>query len=146
MELKLYKTLDADNVINKELTDELSLNITLRFDVDVRQPVIPLSRDPVVDYRDYQIAYIPELERYYFIRTVEKGAVITLNLECDYLETYKEDILTSQAAYVRSIQPGDYGEVSLSETGEVASEYFTSDVILEPGEGTIFSVIGVGTA
>ena len=48
MQLKLFKTQDADNVIGKVLTSELSLNILLRSDTDIRNPQIKLDRKSVV--------------------------------------------------------------------------------------------------
>lgn len=143
MELKLYKTEDGENVINKVYTDELLLNIRLRRDTDIDAPEIVLSRDAVVDYLDYDAAYLPDLDRWYFIRRVVKGAVITIMLEIDYLETYKDKILAADATYMRKAVAGDYGEISLSETGEVEYTYVSSDVALEEDDGTLFSVIGV---
>lgn len=137
MKLLLYKTQDADNVINKTLTDELELTIKLQGDVDTKNPVIALTRREF----DFNYCHIPELGRYYFIRKVDKGAVLSLTCECDYLETHKDVILLTEASYRRSIKPGDYGNVDLELTGRENYDIHYSDVELEQGSGAILSVI-----
>jgi hypothetical protein len=68
MELILYRTLDNANVINKVLTDPVTVNITLKNDVNIINPEIVLSGD----FRGYNYAHIPELNRFYFIESFEQ--------------------------------------------------------------------------
>lgn len=110
MILVLYKTDDSPNTINKTLSDSLELNINLKKDTDIINPELVLKGD----FRGFNYAYIPELNRYYFINSMEQLNFILakLYLECDVLETYKEDILNSSGIIKRDIIDGDYGAVS----------------------------------
>lgn len=143
MELRFYKTDDADNVVNKTLTDELVLNVRVPSSIEVRQFEVILSRSQV-DYRDYSIVYIPDVERYYFIRSVGKGPVIRVALECDYLMTYQDGILASSGVFVRDTQEGDYGEMTVNDTGEREITHIKSLVNLESDDGVLLSVVGWG--
>lgn len=95
MELILYKTNSDKNVINKELTDPTSLDIKLKRDELVESPRISCNRFEGIE--DYNYAYIPNFERYYFIVDVEvlNKKIVRLRLNTDVLETYKNDILNS---------------------------------------------------
>ena len=110
MILILYKTDDSPNTINKTLSDSLELNINLKKDTDIINPELVLKGD----FRGFNYAYIHELNRYYFINSMEQlnFILVKLYLECDVLETYKEDILNSSGIIKRDITDGDYGVVS----------------------------------
>ncbi len=143
MILTLSKTLDGDNVINKVLTNSVNLNINLKRDVDIINPVLILMLVAGVDYRDYNYCTISELRRSYFIRSVEvlNERVFSLVCECDYLETYKADILASKAKVMRKIESGDYGETELNFTGEVEITNHESNITLEPFDNSLLTVI-----
>lgn len=110
MKLFLYKTDDSPNTINKTLSDSLELNINLKKDTDIITPELVLKGD----FRGFNYAHIPELNRYYFINSMEQlnFTLAKLHLECDVLETYKDDILNSSGIIRRDIKDGDYGSVS----------------------------------
>lgn len=95
MELILYKTNNDRNVINKELTDPKRLDIKLKRDELVESPNISCNRFEGI--QDYNYAYIPNFERYYFIVDIEvlNKRIVKLRLHTDVLETYKNDILNS---------------------------------------------------
>ena len=95
MELILFKTNSDRNVINKELTDSKSLDIKLKRDELIESPRISCNRFEGIE--DYNYAYIPNFERYYFIVDVEvlNKKIVRLRLHTDVLETYKTDILNS---------------------------------------------------
>lgn len=95
MELVLYKTNSERNVINKELTDSVSLDIKLKRDELIESPRISCNRFEGIE--EYNYAYIPKFERYYFIVDVEvlNKKIVSLRLHTDVLETYKTDILNS---------------------------------------------------
>lgn len=145
MLLTLYKTLDGGNVINKVLTDPTDFNINLKRDVDIINPSLLMVELTGVDYKEFNYAHIPELGRFYFIRGVDSvnASLWRLDCECDYLETYKLDILNSQASYKRPIKSGDYGTVSPDLTGREIINDFTSDVVLELADNSILSTIEV---
>ena len=110
MELNLYKCSDGDNVINKTLTEKLTINITLKRDVNITAPQIILMNDNGAFFNQYNYAEIPELGRFYFIDSVTSlnNKMESLNLRCDVLETYKADVLASKARFMRGLKTGDY--------------------------------------
>ena len=110
MELNLYKCSDGDNVINKTLTEKLTINITLKRDVNITAPQIILMNDNGAFFNKYNYAEIPELGRFYFIDSVTSlnNKMESLALRCDVLETYKADVLASKARFMRGIKTGDY--------------------------------------
>lgn len=110
MELNLYKCYDGDNVINKTLTEKLTINITLKRDVNITAPQIILMNDNGAFFNKYNYAEIPELGRFYFIDSVTSlnNKMESLTLRCDVLETYKADVLASKARFMRGLKTGDY--------------------------------------
>lgn len=110
MELNLYKCSDGDNVINKTLTEKLTINITLKRDVNITAPQIILMNDNGAFFNQYNYAEIPELGRFYFIDSVTSlnNKMESIALRCDVLETYKADVLASKARFMRGLKTGDY--------------------------------------
>lgn len=110
MQLKLCKTTNAKNEINKTFTDELTLNIALKNDFDILSPSIKLELPTGINAYSFNYCYIPELNRYYFIDDIESINFRIWNFicSCDVLETYKAEILASNARLRRSIKTGDY--------------------------------------
>ena len=121
MELILYRTLDNANVINKVLTDPVTVNITLKNDVNIINPEIVLSGD----FRGYNYAHIPELNRFYFIESFEQINLRfgKLFMSCDVLETYKADILKCSGTIKRDIKAGDYGAVNADSTVNIITTH-----------------------
>lgn len=113
MELILYKTISDMNVINKELTDSVSIDIKFKRDESVESPYIFCNIFEGIE--EYNYAYIPNFSRYYFIVNVEvmNKKIVRLMLHTDVLETYKNDILNST---VRAIvaEVDSYVDVELS--------------------------------
>lgn len=96
MDIYLYKTVDDDNVVNKTLTDELLIsNVKLKSPVNINNPVLTLTAKHNI--KDYNYAYIPEFEKYYFIEdiTLQSNNINVITLRVDVLKTYEEDILNS---------------------------------------------------
>ena len=110
MELNLYKCSDGDNVINKTLTEKLTINITLKRDVNITAPQIILMNDNGAFFNKYNYAEIPDLGRFYFIDSITSlnNKMESLALRCDVLETYKADVLSSKARFMRKLKTGDY--------------------------------------
>lgn len=143
MELILYKTNSAVNVINKALTEPLTMQINLRRGVDVVSPVLRIEYVAGTSPSEYNYCHIPDLGRFYFIRDIQSIAlsVLELYLECDVLESYKAEILNSRAKVRKVIASGDYGETTLDLTGEVDVTNHTSDITLENADNSILSVL-----
>ena len=101
MILKLYNTTDSNNTIGKTLTDEETFDITFKDTVNIINPIVVLkSNVPIL--KNY--AQIPEFGRYYFITSIQilHNKIYELFLECDVLESFKEDILASKGLITRA--------------------------------------------
>lgn len=112
----LYTTQDEDRVINKTLGHKYTIEIDFKDSTNLMNPMISLFEEESVDLQSVNYAYIPEFERYYFIRNVNvtSGGIYYLLLECDVLETYKEEILASKAEITRGIKDNDYRAIAPS--------------------------------
>lgn len=143
MQLILSKTVDADNVIGKVLTDPLTLNVVLRGDFDLANPTFTLSG---VGLGVYNYCTLVELGRHYFIRSKEHIGSGAIRLECetDYLETYKAQILSANCKFKKVLEVGDYGDISLDTSGRTLVRDYTASVTLEPSEDAILSVLNGG--
>lgn len=113
MKMYLYSVNDSDNVVNKKLANPIEINIVLKSDTDVINPVILLETISGVDFVNFNYCYIPELKRYYFISSIKNinNRLWRLNCDCDVLMTYKQDILNSNARLWRGIKTGDYANI-----------------------------------
>lgn len=145
MKLFLYRCTDGENVINKVLTNELEIEIRLKNDVDVINPSIVLSKIAGVDFSIYNYAFMPELNRYYSLNGVEyiNNKMIRLDFKCDVLESYKNDILASNARLQRNIKTGDFIDVAIDSSIIQSVSVYQSDKGLVDGEHTnILTTIG----
>ena len=143
MEIIFYKVSDSDNTINKTLLSPKTENLTLRKRVDISTPELILKFDETIF--DYNYCYIPELERYYFMRSIDSvnNQLWKVGLEIDVLETYKAIILSSNAAFRKQVEAGDYGNIQLETTGKENITEYTSNVSLVEGNTVILSAMGV---
>lgn len=146
MEIKLYITEDADTVMNKDLTLITTLDIQMRDTQNVSAPILILGEIAGVDFKTVNYAYIDEFKRYYFIRTITVGQnnIHTLAMECDVIETYKEDILNSSAQINRGVKKGDYGDIATSIEVRREVDIFKSDKGFVGKNSIILSTIGTG--
>ena len=71
MKLFLYKVNDTENTVNKTLFDPLEIDIKLKSDTDIINPFIILKTITGYNFNDYNYAHIPDLERYYFIQSID---------------------------------------------------------------------------
>lgn len=145
MNLTLYKTTNADNVINKVKTDDYAVVINLKKDTNWLNPEILLASIAGVDFKDYNYCHLDVVNKFYFIRSIEAmgNRISKLICECDYLETYKADILASNAAFRKQVEPGDYGSIDLENTGRDTIANYNSDTSLVAANTIILSTMGV---
>ena len=144
MQLYLYKTKDSNRVLNKTLTNESLLNINLKRDTDIIRPIIQLMKVAGVDFKQFNYAHIPDLNRFYFINHIESvnNSVDKLYLECDVLETYKADILASEMTYTATARTGD-NIVTDASTGANNITKINSNITLDYGESIVLTTVGV---
>lgn len=146
MLLKLGKTDSPNNVIFKNVSGWVELDIRLKEDVDILMPVLVLRGAGLV-LRDFNYAHIPDLGRSYFIRGVESlnGKLWRLELEVDVLESYRSELLDCPARLYRGIRPGDYTEMDLDLSSKMQSFRYESSVTLDPNVKTnILTVVSGG--
>ena len=144
MQLYLYKTKDSNRVLNKTLTNESLLNINLKRDTDIIRPTIQLMKVVGMDFKQFNYAHIPDLNRFYFINVVESinNSVDKLYLECDVLETYKADILASEMTYTATAGTGD-NIITDANTGVNNNTKINSNITLDDGESIVLTTVGV---
>lgn len=102
MQVTLYKTNDVPNKLNKTITDAITISCVLKDAQDIDSPTITLNYN--ADYLNYNYAYIPDFNQYYFIGSpdVELGREINIPLTVDPLMTLKNEILSSVGYITRS--------------------------------------------
>jgi len=144
MKLMLYNTADDTNVLNKTLELISEHDITLKEDSNISAPVIRLKdeRDNLDEIANY--AYLPEFNRYYYIRSMvtTNRLIWVLYLSVDVLESFKEDILNSTAEITRPMKPGDYLDVTPFREVRKEVEVFESNRRFLEQESILFSTIG----
>lgn len=109
MNITLYKTMSANNKLEKILSDEFEMTGTLRDgEFNVVSPVIRFAKNVSA----YNYAYIEEFGRYYFIDDVRvaNNNVFYAHLRCDVLMTYREGILAMYGELTASTNANPYGE------------------------------------
>ena len=106
MNILLYKTTNANNDLNKTISDKVELVGALREASSIIAPSILIQSNPI----GYNYAYIPEFGRYYYIKNItafRKGAYI-IDLKCDVLMSFKEEILNMSGIVSRLTNGDDY--------------------------------------
>ena len=144
MELNLYVVNDSDNVINKTMTDKVTININLKRDVDISSPSLILLDGQGVNYSDFNYAEIPELGRFYFVNNVQRlnHKMIQVDLVCDVLETYKSDVLASKARFNRAIKTGDYYNANVDQSTIKTITKHESNVSIADQSSMILTSVG----
>lgn len=146
MKLFLYDVVDGDNVINKTLPVPVEIEIRLSNDVDVINPTIRLRNIEGINYDDYNYAFIDVLGRYYFIDKLGRVSATDnmLYLSCDVLETYKTEILNSNARFKRNLKTGDYQNVFIeSSIFKTVSKHESNGGFVDGQTSVILTTIGV---
>lgn len=146
MEMKLYQTLDSDNVINKDKTLKYTTNINLKDRTEIINPAIILNDKGTMNFKECNYCYLADFQRYYFIRSLDNvnSHIWSLSLECDVLESFKDDILNSIGEINRKVKNNDYQSISNSFDVRKTRELFYSDVTLPEGKILILSTLGGG--
>ena len=111
MNITLYKTKSANNVISKKLVSEKNLgnSCILGDNTSVTSPTVIIGGITSLDtISDYNYAYIAQCHRYYYINDIIalSGGRVKLILSVDVLMTYKTDILNSTQLVTRQKNQG----------------------------------------
>ena len=141
MQVTFYKTNDNKNVINKVLTSPLTINLNIKEDNPDYAPVLKM----VTDVTGYNYCHIPFFNRFYFVDRVErKGQIILVGLSCDVLETYKDDILASNARFKRNLKNGDYMNFNIENSSLKTVDKVNGTVTLPTEKHYILTTIAEG--
>lgn len=144
MQLKLYSTVDDLNVINKTLTLVAEITVRLPREIDVSNFDLVIKGDVELDLELVNYAELVDINRKYFVeRCVNLGGQLwRLTLDCDVLETYRIDILSSLGKVKRGLKTGDYvSDQLLAEDRKTITQVF-SDKELLPDTNLIITTIG----
>lgn len=100
MDIFLYKTESAPNVVDKKLTEVAHYtNVRLLDDTSVLSPTIEVRESTIIDdLWSINYFYIPKFKRYYFVTDLTATAgMFQISGRVDVLRTYKDEInLSSQ--------------------------------------------------
>lgn len=127
MLLKLYNTNSETNRINKMLTDETEFDVRLKDKSSVVNPVLLLKSET---YINFNYAYIPKFQRYYFVDDISvfPNKMYLLTLRCDVLTSFKDDILKSYARIVEQTNSNAYYDSNLKSEVRKEVDTYMSDV------------------
>ena len=140
MIVTFYKTKDNKNVINKTLSDGTEFNLAIRSDTDLENPVLKMATDVTA----FNYCYIPYFNRFYFVeRVTRSGKLFHVELSSDVLETYKSEILASNAQFRRNLKTGDFANVMLETSNLTTLDKFQSNKTLTDEKSIILSAVGV---
>ena len=136
MNITLYKTKSANNVINKKLVSEKNLgnSCILADNTSVTSPTVIIGGITSLDrISDYNYAYIPQCHRYYYISdTIAlSGGRVKLMLNVDVLKSYASDKLASTQLVIRQKNKGKMYLADADWTVDgrtyLRSQYFSED-------------------
>ena len=111
MNITLYKTKSANNVINKKLVSEKNLgnSCVLGDNTSVTSPTVIIGGISSLDtISNYNYAYIAQCQRYCYINDIIalSGGRVKLLLAVDVLMSFKSDILNSTQLVTRQKNQG----------------------------------------
>ena len=109
MTCTLYTNKQDKATLKKFLSDGRGYTITFKDDnIDIINPTIIISSD-ISALKDYNYAYLPNLNRYYFINGFSSllGSRTELSLSVDVLMSWQSDILNMSVIADRSTNKGN---------------------------------------
>ena len=104
MEVIFYYNASDDRVINKTLVGGETFIGTPREEVDVMTPVIRFENSGILRYN---YAYIPELQRYYVVNSVNayREGIWDVSFSVDVLMSFRGDIMTLSVIVDKQTMP-----------------------------------------
>lgn len=143
MNITLYKTLDSNNVINKNKELIKTVDIKLKKDTDISYPIIELMFD--IDILDSNYLEIPIFKRFYFIEDIKilSNNIVAMKCKVDVLESFKDELLDCDVVVSKRKGGLDYINSNNYEY-EVKKEVdiYNSDVILPTDKKTLIITMG----
>lgn len=141
MLMKLYTTKTPNNTIGKVLENETEYNIKFKSQADRTKPVVVLMSETMIDFN---YAYIPDFNRYYFVESIEvtPNKIYNISLRCDVLESFKNDILASSGFVNQQTTPNKYYNSDYQTEIKKEVDVIKSNVTLDTTKSTILATIG----
>ena len=141
MLMKLYTTKTPNNTIGKVLENETEYNIKFKSQADRTKPVVVLMSETMIDFN---YAYIPDFNRYYFVESIEvtPNKIYNISLRCYVLESFKNDILASSGFVNQQTTPNKYYNSDYQTEIKKEVDVIKSNVTLDTTKSTILVTIG----
>lgn len=141
MLMKLYTTKTPNNTIGKVLENETEYNIKFKSQADRTKPVVVLMSETMIDFN---YAYIPDFNRYYFVESIEvtPNKIYNISLRCDVLESFKNDILASSGFVNQQTTPNKYYNSDYQTEIKKEVDVIKSNITLDTTKSTILVTIG----
>ena len=97
--LELYKVTNQPNELTKTLNNAVIVNGSFRSEIDSMDVIVEIESNTY----DFNYVYIPSLNKYYFLQNLVhvNAKIIRMQLHCDVLMTYKDDILASYGLVIQ---------------------------------------------
>lgn len=139
MLLTLYNNTSQPNVIGKKYTKIVEKNIVLKASTSIYQPNLLFTKDKSINWD--LVNYAKLFDRYYFVdtETQQNGKLILLIMKEDVLETFKDDILNSEADILEKSTAGNTGQVPTSK--DVETKIIKSDTTLPKTNSVIMVTV-----
>ena len=104
MEVIFYYNASDDRVINKTLVGGETFVGTPRDEVDIMTPTIRFENSEILRYN---YAYIPELQRYYVVNSVNayREGIWDVSFSVDVLMSFRGDIMTLSVIVDKQTMP-----------------------------------------
>ena len=96
--ITLQKNKSETNAVNKELTDIVTVEGTLKTETSIIDPVIVIECD-IDDVTRCNYAYIPKFDRYYFVRNITsvRNGLVEFVMHVDVLMSFRKGLLGNRA-------------------------------------------------
>ena len=141
MLMKLYSTKTPSNTIGKVLENETEYEIKFKTQADRTKPVVVLRSETMLNFN---YAFIPAFERYYFIENIEvtPNKIYNVTLRCDVLESFKEDIKKSSGVISQQTNGNNYFNSDYKTEIKKEVDIIKSTITLDTTKTTILVTIG----
>lgn len=104
MTIVLYHNASDTRVINKILVGGREFEGVMRDEMGVMTPIIRIESESVIDYN---YAYIPDLQRYYVVSSIDcyRDGIWDISLSVDVLMSFRGDIMTLSVIVDKQTMP-----------------------------------------
>lgn len=145
MIIDFYSMSEDRNKIGKTLTVLKTINAESNVkDLSLIDTVLFLSTMSVDEIKNYNYLYIHELNRYYFIENVSVTitGLYKLQLHCDLLETYKNDILDSFALINQTGNNNKYYDGGYLSQSNYDVDIYKSNKVFNSAKTLVITTLG----